>query len=58
MASSASVGYYVQVDTSHPPGLHDNTSYFSLAPAQVIVEEKWFGEYKLERTAQSTHLEK
>ena len=44
---NASVGYFVEVDLSYPPGLHDDHRDFPLAPTKYIVEEEWLGEYQL-----------
>ena len=43
----ASVGYFVEVDISYPPGLHDDHRNFPLALTMDIVEEEWLGEYQL-----------
>ena len=44
---NASVGYFVEVDLSYPPGLHDDHRNFPMAPTKDIVEEVWLGEYQL-----------
>ena len=44
---NASVGYFVEVDLSYPPGLHDDHRDFPLAPTKDIVEEEWLGEYQV-----------
>ena len=49
---NAFVGFFVEVDLSYPPGLHDDHRDFPLAPAKDIVEEERLGEYQLNLTEQ------
>ena len=44
---NASVGYFVEVDLSYPPGFHDDHRDLPLVPTKNIVEEEWFEEYQL-----------
>ena len=44
---NASVGYFVEVEISYPPGLQDDHQDFPLAPTKDIVEEEWLGEHQL-----------
>ena len=37
---NASVGYFVEIDLSYPPGLHDDQLDIPLAPTKDIVEEE------------------
>ena len=38
---NASVGYFVEVNLSYPPGLHDDHRDSPLAPTKDIVVEEW-----------------
>ena len=43
---NASMGYFVEVDPSHPQGLHDHNHYFSLSATKDILAEECLREYQ------------
>ena len=47
-ADDASIGYFVEVDISYPPSLHDEHRDFPLAPTKDVVEDEWLSDYQIE----------
>ena len=47
-ADNASIGYFVEVDLSYPPSLHDEHRDFPLAPTKDVVEDEWLSDYQIE----------
>ena len=46
-AEDARIGYFLEIDVSYPPSLHDDHSYIPLAPTKDVVEDEWLCDYQI-----------